>query len=230
MPLGANVVQITSSGVFLFGGLAILRFLLFSTKNVSLIRIFARGNPGAVRTALKMYAFFLPRAVLHGVGFVVVNGDVVDQFYGLAVANFYYEGHVVVQFGFHDCLRPGKRGRFYRGGRVPPRQIPPVFFRYLPPPVRWRGFRCRGSYFSSFLIHAWFVADDFERTHFFFSKTPVPVDLTGCGAKHPFVTAFANFANIDEMGGRLVVTHGIAVADYRFHLRFLGCFVSMGVL
>ena len=57
MPLGANVVQITSSGVFLFGGLAILRFLLFSTKNVSSIRIFARGNPGAVRTALKMYAF-----------------------------------------------------------------------------------------------------------------------------------------------------------------------------
>ena len=57
MPLGANVVQITSSGVFLFGGLAILRLLLFSTKNVSSIRILARGNPGAVRTALKMYAF-----------------------------------------------------------------------------------------------------------------------------------------------------------------------------
>ena len=29
----------------------------FSTKNVSSIRIFARGNPGAVRTVLKMYAF-----------------------------------------------------------------------------------------------------------------------------------------------------------------------------
>lgn len=29
----------------------------FSTKNVSSIRIFARGNPDAVRTALKMYAF-----------------------------------------------------------------------------------------------------------------------------------------------------------------------------
>ena len=57
MQLGANVVQITSSGVFLFGGLAILRLLLFSTKNVSSIRIFARGNPGAVRTALKMSAF-----------------------------------------------------------------------------------------------------------------------------------------------------------------------------
>ena len=57
MPLGANVVQITSSGVFLFGGLAILRLLLFSTKNVSSIRISARGNLGAVRTALKMYAF-----------------------------------------------------------------------------------------------------------------------------------------------------------------------------
>ena len=57
MLIGANVVQITSSGVFLFGGLAILRLLLFSTKNVSSIRIFARGNPGAVRTALKMYAF-----------------------------------------------------------------------------------------------------------------------------------------------------------------------------
>jgi len=34
MPIGANVVQITSSGVFLFGGLAILRLLTFFTKIV----------------------------------------------------------------------------------------------------------------------------------------------------------------------------------------------------
>lgn len=130
MMLGANVVQITSSGVSLFGGLAILRLLLFSTQNVSSIRIFARGNPGAARTALKMYAFSRTKYLRIAAGLGIRYPFKISKLNYIYAACFFRFRCA----GYWISIKTGSLPVICRISRLRmARQIRPAFWAMLPP-------------------------------------------------------------------------------------------------